>query len=322
MTKPLYLVLLTVLSLHATPLFASDAIGPYVESGKSGHFLYAVYNNNWLMKSDNATRLAITGLTADAKGDLLIPASIKGIEVYGIDDNAFKTSTGIRSIRIPGSVRFLRPGTLNQCKGLEAIVVDEDHPQFASVDGLMYDKLKTKLLAVGSGHSGHFQVSGFTTTIGQLAFAHCSELTRITLPPSVSDIGGFRGTVFLDCSKLARIDIPDTVTHIGQKSFEGCSSLQQVTVPPKVPTIPFGLFWKCSSLRQVTLPDGISSIGNYAFAGCRMLTLAGLPKSLTEVGAYAFKDCKGLSGLKVAPTVTTIQRGAFNGAGVHLPPHQ
>jgi len=312
------IAILIALCLQARQVSASDAIRPYVEKGKSGHFHYAVYNNRWLRVKEDGKRIAITGLSPDAKGDVVIPSSLDDIEVYGVDENAFKSCTGIKSITIPKTVRFLKAGTFNRCQGLEDIVVAEDHPEFASVDGVMFDKQKTKLLAIGSGRSGHYRVSDTTTAIGQLAFSNCTDLNRVTIPESVADIGGFQGAAFLGCSKLERIDIPDTVTNIGQKSFQDCSSLQQLTIPPKVTAIPFGLFWRCGNLTSVTLPDGITSIGNYAFADCTRVSLRRLPASLKTIGAYAFKDCKGLRMITVPMSVTTIGRGAFRGCDIDI----
>jgi hypothetical protein len=313
------IALLVALSLQARQVSAGDVIRPYVENVESGHFLYAIYNNRWLMKKEEGVKLAaITGLSPGAKGNLVIPSSLDGIEVYGIDENAFSSCKGIKSVTIPKTVRFLRPGTLNRCQGLENIVVAEDHPEFASVDGVMFDKQKSKLLAIGSGRSGHYRVPDTTTAIGQLAFSLCTNLKRVTIPENVTDIGGFQGAAFQGCSKLERIDIPDTITNIGQKSFQDCNSLRQATIPSKVTRIPFGLFWRCGSLASVTLPDGITSIGNYAFADCTKVTLRSLPGSLTTIGAYGFKDCKGLKGLTVPESVTTIGRNAFRGCDVKM----
>tara|TARA_B110000908_G_C9822913_1_gene257915 strand:- start:48 stop:302 length:255 start_codon:yes stop_codon:yes gene_type:complete len=37
-----------------TPISASDAIRPYVKSGESGQFSYAIYNNQWLLHGQKA----------------------------------------------------------------------------------------------------------------------------------------------------------------------------------------------------------------------------------------------------------------------------
>jgi hypothetical protein len=305
--------------LLPTPLSASDAIRPYTKSGKSGQFSYAIYNNRWLSHDLKAgdekqlTRVAILGVLSGAKGKIVIPSSIEGREVYGIDDNALKSCKQVTDIVIPKTVRFLKPGTLNRCQGLENIVVAKDHPDFASVDGVMFDKQKTKLLAVGAGRKGNYVVPKTTTTIGPYALSLCANLTSVVIPKGVTDIGGHTGSVFLGCKNLERVTIPDTVTNIGQKSFQDCISLKKITIPPMVTAIPFGLFWRCGNLTEVTLPDGITKIGNYAFADCTKMTLQKFPMGLKTIGAYAFKNCKSLKGLKVPKGGTTIEKGAFKG---------
>lgn len=315
--------------LLPTPLSASDAIRQYTKSGKSGQFSYAIYNNRWLSHDlkpgdeKQLTRVAILGVLPGAKGKIVIPSSIEGHQVYGIDDNALKSCMGVTGIVIPKTVRFLKSGTLNRCPGLENIEVAADHPDFASVDGVMFDKQKTKLLALGSGRKGSYVVPATTKEIGPYALSLCINLKSIVIPKGLTDIGGRTGSVFLGCSKLESIVIPDTVTNIGQKSFQDCSSLKQVTIPPKVTAIPFGLFWRCNNLTAVTLPDGITKIGNYAFADSTKVTLKKFPKSLTAIGAFAFKNCKALKGLKLPKSVTSVGRGAFSGCeqlqGIVLP---
>ncbi len=245
----LFLATLAVLSLHAGPLSASEPIRPYLESGRSGHFHYAIYNNKWLLHGQkwfdekHLTRVAITGVLPGAKGKIVLPFSIEGHEVYGIDEKAFESCAEVTGIVIPKTVRFLKPGTLNRCQGLENIDVAADHPDFASVDGVMFDKQKTKLLAFCSGRGGHYKVPGTTTAIGPGAFSLRTNLKSVAIPGSVTDIGGHEGGVFRGCRNIERIDIPETVTNIGQKSFQDCSSLKKVTIPSMFTAITLRLFW-------------------------------------------------------------------------------
>ena len=60
------------------------------------------------------------------------------------------------------------------------------------------------------------------TTIEHLAFGYCTNLTSITIPDSVTNIGG---RVFENCTNLTSITIPDGVTSIRENAFYACSSL-------------------------------------------------------------------------------------------------
>lgn len=318
-------MMIAMLSLQMVPLSASEPIQPYLESGKSGLFNYAVYNKVWLASSlqegdsKAVSRVAITGVMPGADGSIVIPPSIGNHEVYGIDGSSLEADPRIRTISIPKTVRFLQPGTLNRWPSLEYIDIADDHPDFASVDGVMFDKRKATLLAYPGGRRGEYKFPASTTAIGPGAFSLSPNLKSLTIPVSVTDIGGHNGEVFLGCINIERVDLPETVTNIGQKSFQDCERLQEITIPPKVTAIPFGLFWRCSNLTRVSLPEGITSIGNYAFAGCTKLTLPRLPASLTTIGAYAFKDCKGLTDLEIPAGVTDIGMGAFQGNELEIP---
>ena len=313
------MAIFTACNLLPTSLSASDAIRPYLKSDKSGQFSYAIYNNRWLLHGKRAqedkhlTRVAITGVLPGAKGKIVIPSTIDGHEVYGIDTNALKSCKGVTEIVIPKTIRFLKPGTLNSCQDLENIVISKDHPDFSSVDGVMFDKKGKTLLAVGAGRKGDYQVPKTATAIGPYALSHCTNLKSIIIPSSVTDIGGHTGSVFLGCKNLESVTIPDTVTNIGQKSFQACSSLKEVAIPAKVTAIPLGLFWRCSNFNKVALPDGITKVGNYAFAECSKMTLQKFPQSLITIGAYAFKNCKALKNLKLPKGVKPVGRGAFSG---------
>ena len=53
--------------------------------------------------------------------------------------------------------------------------------------------------------------------ISQSAFAHCSGLTSVDIPSSVTSIGD---SAFDNCSGLTSVDIPNSVTSIGIYAFD------------------------------------------------------------------------------------------------------
>jgi hypothetical protein len=58
------------------------------------------------------------------------------------------------------------------------------------------------------------------TTIGRYAFAFCTSLETITIPPSVTSIGDF---AFDGCTSLVPFDISN-VTNVGHDIFNGCKT--------------------------------------------------------------------------------------------------
>jgi probable HAF family extracellular repeat protein len=106
------------------------------------------------------------------------------------------------------------------------------------------------------------------TSIGDGAFANCTNLTSVTIPDSVTSIGQY---AFCGCSSLASVTIPDSVTLIDGWTFDGCSSLTSVMIPDSVTNIGLGDFVNCTSLRHITIPNSVTSIDNAAFNGCTNL---------------------------------------------------
>ncbi len=129
------------------------------------------------------------------------------------------------------------------------------------------------------------------TSIGNYAF-YGSQLKRITIPDSVTSIGG---RAFENCTSLTSITIPDGVTSIGNYAFDGCTSLASIIIPDSVTSIGGGAFSGCTSLTSITLPDSVTSIGGRAFENCTSLTSITIPDSVISIGESAFYGCNKLS---------------------------
>ena len=103
---------------------------------------------------------------------------------------------------------------------------------YASYSGIV--TIPNYINVEGTGYS--------VTSIGELAFENCENLTSVTIPNSVKTIGN---CAFWGCRGLVSVTIPNSVTTIGISAFQGCCSL-----------------------TSLTIPNSVISIGDLAFAYC------------------------------------------------------
>lgn len=144
--------------------------------------------------------------------------------------------------------------------------------------------------------------------IGSQTFSCCSSLTEVIIPEGVTTIGY---AVFRECGSLERVQIPDGVTAIANCAFEGCAALSELVLPDGIASIGGSAFGECSSLENITLPEGIVSIEEQLFRGCSSLKSITIPESVTSIGDYAFWECGSLSDILITKNVDSIGEGVF-----------
>ena len=147
------------------------------------------------------------------------------------------------------------------------------------------------------------EIADGVTSIGDLVFSRCSELSSVTIPYSVTSIGK---KAFEWCSGLTSITIPNSVISIGSSAFEGCSGLTSIEIPNSVTKIEDNTFEWCSSLTSVTTPYSVTKIGNYAFYGCSGLTSIAIPNSVIYIHIAAFLGCTNLKDVRIEDSTESL----------------
>ena len=219
--------------------------------------------------------------------------------------------------------------------------VTEEELKDAYIDdrGVKYSKDGRKLLKAPTTLSGTYSIKETTEIICDRAFFDCLNLTSISIPNSVKDIGEW---AFAGCSLLSSIDIPNSVISIGNNAFAGCLSLKYISIPESVICLngnPFGdcvgeieclsanfiyeddvLFNKDKSeiisfrnqeIESYIIPDSVTSIGDGAFGCCSSLSSLFIPNSVTSIGDGAFEGCSSLSSLVIPDSVVNIKGNPF-----------
>ena len=117
-----------------------------------------------------------------------------------IGDFAFG-STGLKSVTLPSSVTNIGFGVFSVCSNLMAINADGANPAYTSLNGVLYNKNMTTLIAYPDALTGSFTVPDGVTQIGAGAFQD-SNVNSITLPQSIFKIDG---NAFYFCTGLTNI---------------------------------------------------------------------------------------------------------------------
>jgi len=145
------------------------------------------------------------------------------------------------------------------------------------------------------------------TTIGGCAFWR-NGLTSVTIPSSVTSIGKY---AFVECFLMTSVTIPSGVTAIEEGAFRDCASLMSVTIPGSVISIGERTFCGCVGLTDVVIEEGVTAIEEGAFMGCPNLTSVTLPKSVTRIERYAFLGCTALTSVTIPNCMMSIENEAF-----------
>lgn len=249
--------------------------------------------------------ITITGYSGLDKV-ITIPPAMNGLPVTSIAPAALANHNLVTNLWIPSSITNIGPEAFTECERLQAIVVDPNNPVYCSLDGVLFDKKKTRLIQYPGGLAGNYLVPDTVNRIMDYAFHGSVSLTNVSICDSVGEIGT---NAFSQCGQLTSVTIGEGVTNIGEYAFAYCDRLRGVTLGKSVVNIERWAFGYCESLINMVIPSNMTSIGYSVFGYCYGLTNIDVPITVTNIAASAF--CP--SGLRIIklPGVTSIGWGAF-----------
>ena len=278
------------------------------------------YLSDFEYSVDINKRVTITGYNG-TRSNLIIPREIKGYSVTSIDNDAFRGCTSLTSITIPNSVTSIGFSAFFGCLNLSKIVIPDsvtDIGYDAFDDTSWYNNQPNGVIYAGQvvyKYKGEMPentaiiLNEGTKIINGYVFRDCMNLTSITIPNSVTEIGI---STFENCTNLEYMTMPNSVTSIGSSAFYGCSSLTSINIPGGVTRIWSDAFEGCSSLTSINISDGVTEIDSDAFKGCSSLTSITIPDSVTSIGYDAFEDCSSLTSINIPDGVTELYGSVFD----------
>ncbi len=196
-----------------TSYYGSDSVVP-VPATLDGYPIVKIGSNAFLDRTDVTDVSLPDGLKSiganafDSCGleSIVIPNTVTTIEAQAfynnqnlqnvtlpsslgfIRDEAFELCTSLTSITIPKSVMTIGFHAFAKCSSLAEILVDADNSTYTDIDGVLFNKAETKLIAYPAGGLTEYVVPTSTTAIWSYAFSECPDLLRVTIPDTVTTI--------------------------------------------------------------------------------------------------------------------------------------
>lgn len=186
------------------------------------------------------------------------------------------------------------------------------------------------------------------TYIGMYMFQGCVNVTSITVPNSLEDLGwgAFYGgnlvkdpvynerlfvyypvsggssytipdgiekiatTAFLRNENIEKVILSPSVVEIGESAFQECVKLKHIVFSKDLEVVGKNAFYQCDSLENIELPATVKEIkeGTFRSSGVRNISI---PNSVTTIGASAFQKCLNLQSIVIPNSVTTIESYVF-----------
>lgn len=227
-------------------------------------------------------------------------------DVTKIDKGAFGLCSKLEYINIPDSVEFIGNAAISVGKikelhlpkslgniekanfldfgynefTLTSITIDNDNPNLATEDGVLYNKDKTVLYKYPPNKAGeNFIVPETVKVIKDRAFEKAINLKSIVLPKNIIEIAN---SAFSSCKNLEKINFPEGLKIIGSVAFYE-TAITEANLPQGLKEINFDAFRRCSQLKTVNIPGSVEKIGNSIFEDCRNLETIIIGEGISKI---------------------------------------
>lgn len=260
----------------------------------------AFYNNQTLQEvmipeSVQAIRKSAFSCCGSLKEVKFLGNSIDQIEQW-----SFLACNSLIKVDIPASVSQIDPAAYRSCINLEAINVDASNTVYTSVDGVLYNKDKTKLISYPDGKKDEtYRILDGATEVSSGAFDYeISYLKTLILPSTMKNLNN--EYLFWDYFEGIEVDS-------GNPYYSSDKGVLYDKNKKELLRYPLGNNKKSYMVpksHSYTIPDGVTTIGRMAFQYQYTYTyVAGtdfqgeqsdlvIPASVTKIDDSAFDSFK------------------------------
>ena len=262
-------------------------------------------------KLEKLVFLAVPDAPVDEVG--LLETAAAAADNLTLIANCFKGCTSLTEVTLPVRLSSFDILAFSGCTSLEAINVEEGCAAYASVDGMLTDANKSKIIKAPEGMTVALKIPTGILTVGESAFENCKKITSITIPGWVTLI---EKNAFKSCTGVTAIvfegEANDLALTIGEGAFYGCKAstteaISEITLPANLKSLGKNAFGNISTLTKVV----VNSIGEVDFVSGAFATIT---SSATSVGTtyvtvvelskdVYIADIGGVFGIKLASVV-------------------
>ena len=167
--------------------------------------------------SDKDISIISTSNSSAMPNDLSVVSFTSKGDVSAFGACAFGYITTLETVEVPASVTSINDAAFVSCAALEHIDVSVKNAQYASIEGVLFNKDLDRLRIYPAAHGTSYSVPAGTLSIHATAFDNALTLETVIFPSSL--------------------------TAMGANAFRGCSNLSSMTVnavtPPSIDATTF-----------------------------------------------------------------------------------
>ena len=182
-----------------------------------------------------------------------------------ISHEAFANLSNLEKLTLPKSVKTLGSNLFKNTTSLKHVDVEEGNESFASIDGVLFSKDKTKLIYYPSQKNDEsYKTPKETKELASYSFNKNSYLKRLELNDGLEKIGTF---AFADAIKLEEISLPNSLETIERLAFYGNLELKELILPDNVKNFGKHVMNGLPKLKSLTIGNNINSLPSFFLSG-------------------------------------------------------
>ena len=182
-----------------------------------------------------------------------------------ISHEAFANLSNLEKLTLPKSVKTLGSNLFKNTTSLKHVDVEEGNESFASIDGVLFSKDKTKLICYPSKKNDEsYKTPKETKELTSYSFDKNSYLKRLELNDGLEKIGTF---AFEDAIKLEEISLPNSLETIERLAFYRNLELKELILPDNVKNFGKHVMNGLPKLKRLTIGNNINSLPSFFLSG-------------------------------------------------------